>query len=57
MRKKTPELREAFIGRFTEHHAFLLTKMLARIDQLSADIADLERAHQRPDRPSGRPPR
>jgi transposase len=42
MRKKSTQLREAFIGRFTEHHAFLLTKMLARIDQLSADIADVE---------------
>ena len=27
---------------FNDHHAFLLTKMLARIDQLSADIADVE---------------
>jgi transposase len=42
MRKKTTQLREAFIGRFNDHHAFLLTKMLARIDQLSADIADVE---------------
>ncbi len=42
MRKKTTQLREAFIGRFTNHHAFLLTKMLARIDQLGADIADVE---------------
>ena len=42
MRRKTTQLREAFIGRFTEHHAFLLTKMLARIDQLGADIEDVE---------------
>ena len=42
MRKKSTLLREAFIGRFTEQHAFLLTKMLARIDQLGADIADVE---------------
>ena len=42
MRKKTTALREAFIGRFNDHHAFLLAKMLARIDQLSADIADVE---------------
>jgi len=42
MRKKTTQLREAFIGRFNDHHAFLLAKMLARIDQLSADIADVE---------------
>jgi transposase len=42
MRKKTTQLHEAFIGRFNAHHAFLLAKMLARIDQLSADIADVE---------------
>jgi transposase len=42
MRKKSTQLREAFIGRFNDHHAFLLTKMLARIDQLGADIADVE---------------
>ena len=42
MRKKTTQLREAFIGRFNNHHAFLLTKMLARIDQLGADISDVE---------------
>ncbi|HEY5185471.1 MAG TPA: IS110 family transposase [Actinomycetes bacterium] len=42
MRKKTTQLQEAFIGRFNDHHAFLLTKMLARIDQLGADIADVE---------------
>ena len=42
MRKKSTQLREAFIGRFNEHHAFLLTKMLARIDALGADIADVE---------------
>jgi len=42
MRKKTTQLREAFIGRFNNHHAFLLTTMLARIDQLGADIADVE---------------
>ena len=42
MRAKIPQLREAFVGRFNDRHAFLLTKMLARIDTLSADIADLE---------------
>jgi transposase len=42
MRKKTTALREAFVGRFNDHHAFLLTKMLTRIDQLGADIADVE---------------
>jgi len=43
MRGKITDLEEAFTGRFSDHHAFLLTKMLARIDQVSADIADLDR--------------
>ncbi len=42
MRVKIPQLQEAFVGYFTDHHAFLLTKMLTRIDQASADIADLD---------------
>ncbi len=42
MRGKLTDLEEAFTGYFTDHHAALLTKMLARIDGLSADIADLE---------------
>jgi transposase len=42
MRVKIPALEEAFVGYFTDHHRFLLTKMLARIDQLSADITDLD---------------
>ena len=42
MRVKITELEEAFVGRFSEHHAFLLAKMLARIDALSADIADID---------------
>ena len=42
MRTKIPQLVEAFVGNFTDHHGFLLTKMLARIDALSADIADLD---------------
>jgi transposase len=42
MRGKLTTLQEAFTGRFSDHHAFLLAKMLARIDQVSADIADLE---------------
>jgi transposase len=35
-------LEEAFVGRFTDHHAFLLRTMLARIDETSADIAAVE---------------
>jgi transposase len=42
MRTKLPDLREAFTGRFTEHHAFLLARMLAHIDAIDADIAVVE---------------
>ena len=42
MRPKIPLLEEAFVGQFTEHHAFLLRLMLARIDEAGADIAALE---------------
>ena len=42
LRGKTGSLTEAFTGYFTDHHAALLSKMLARIDSLSADIADLD---------------
>ncbi len=42
MRVKIPQLEEAFHGYFTDHHAFLLTGMLARIDQISAHIAALD---------------
>ena len=33
---------EAFNGHFDEHHAFLLTQMLGRIDAITADIAALD---------------
>ncbi|MDM4721964.1 hypothetical protein QTQ03_21085 [Micromonospora sp. WMMA1363] len=42
MRTKLPELREAFTGRFSDHHAFLLARMLAHIDTLNADITVVE---------------
>ena len=42
LRAKTAGLEEAFVGRFGDHHAFLLQTMLARIDQSSADIAAVE---------------
>lgn len=42
MRGKISALEEAFTGHFTEHHAFLLAKMLARIDAIDADIAELD---------------
>jgi transposase len=42
MRVKLAALEEAFTGRFTGHHGFLLGTMLARIDALDADIATLD---------------
>jgi transposase len=42
LRAKLGQLQEAFTGQFTDHHAFLLATMLARIDQASADIAKLD---------------
>jgi transposase len=42
MRRKIARLEEAFTGYFTDHHAFLLSTMLARIDQASADIARVD---------------
>ena len=42
MRTKIPILEEAFAGHLTDHHAFLLRTMLARIDETSADIAAVE---------------
>lgn len=42
MRSKTARLTEALTGRFTDHHAFLLTQMLARVDAVNADIATVQ---------------
>jgi transposase len=42
MRSKTARLTEALTGRFTEHHAFLLTQMLNRVDAITADIATVQ---------------
>jgi transposase len=42
MRSKIGALEEAFVGHFTDHHAFLLRRMLARIDAISADIAQVQ---------------
>ena len=46
MRLKIGLLEEAFaglkVGTFSEHHRFLLARMLKRIDQTDADIADLD---------------
>src|SRR5680860_186106 len=42
MRTKIPLLVEAFTGHFDDHHRFLLSQMLARIDGIDADIAVLD---------------
>ena len=42
LRSKTARLTEALTGRFTEHHAFLLTQMLQRVDAVTADIATVQ---------------
>jgi transposase len=42
MRGKITALQEAFTGYFTDHHAFLLQKMIARVDAIDADIAALD---------------
>jgi hypothetical protein len=42
MRRKISALEEAFTGHFTDHHAFLLAKMLAHVDAIDADIAELD---------------
>jgi transposase len=42
MRAKIGLLEEAFNGHFDNHHAFLLTTMLGRIDAIDADIAALD---------------
>ena len=41
MRGKITALQEAFTGYFTDHHTFLLQRMLARVDAIDADIAAL----------------
>jgi transposase len=42
MRAKISALEEAFTGHFTGHHAFLLERMLGRVDAIDADIAVLD---------------
>ena len=42
LRAKLGALQEAFTGHFTDHHGFLLGRMLGRIDALDADITALE---------------
>ncbi|WP_239089268.1 IS110 family transposase [Micromonospora gifhornensis] len=42
LRRKIPALQEALTGHFTDHHAFLLGKMIARIEQVEADIREVD---------------
>jgi transposase len=42
LRSKTARLTEALTGRFTDHHAFLLSQMLRRVDALTADVATVQ---------------
>src|SRR5678816_1646199 len=42
LRAKLGPLAEAFTGFFTDQHAFLLAKMLARVDALDGDLAELD---------------
>jgi transposase len=42
LRSKTARLTEALTGRFTDHHAFLLTQMLHRVDAVTTDIATVQ---------------
>lgn len=38
LRAKLPALRKALTSRFQEHHAFLLERMLSRVEELESDI-------------------
>jgi transposase len=42
LRAKTTALQQSFVARFSEHHAFLLATMLARVDAISTDIVALD---------------
>ena len=42
MRPKIPELRQALLGRFDDHHAVMIGMHLAHVDHLSAQIAALD---------------
>jgi transposase len=60
MRTKITLLEEAFTGHFTDHHAFLLTRMLGRVDAINTDIAALDARIEEmiaPFHPGGGPPR
>jgi transposase len=42
LRRKIPALQEALTGHFTDHHAFLLGKMIARVEAIEADIREVD---------------
>jgi hypothetical protein len=44
LRGKIPILRKALEGRFTAHHALLVSQMLGHIDYLEEAISELSRA-------------
>jgi transposase len=54
LRKKIPALREALQGRFTGHHALLVSQMLAQIDFLDETIATLSARIEELTRPFSR---
>jgi transposase len=41
LRKKLPELRRALEGRFSSHHALIVSRLLAHVDYLDETIAEL----------------
>jgi transposase len=58
LRRKIPALQEALTGHFTDHHGFLLGKMISRIEAIEADIREVDariEAHLAPFRPGGGP--
>jgi transposase len=46
LRKKTPELTEALTGRFDEHHAFILGRILSHLEFLEHSIAQCDQRIQ-----------
>ena len=51
LRRKLDRLERSFVGRFNDHHGFLLGRMLRRVEDLDADIAAIEariEAHLQP---------
>ena len=57
IRAKTSVLQEALTGHFTDHHAFMLGMMLARIDALSTQIGTLTTRIEQATAPLVRPGR